>query len=343
MKFRIMGSALNVVKIWKKHSSKAVLSAIFLVVLIPSLVHAGITSFIFSLFAGEKVQAEVTTPNSQNMQLLEAKISPLPFSTTTSKELSIVDATSLISDGQPTSGDYKNFDDERISVYVVHEGDTLPAIARMFQVSVNTIRWANDIKSKGVSVGQTLVILPISGVKHLVKKGETIQGITKLHGGSLVEVLIYNNLTKDSKLAIGDEIIIPDGEIVETRPTTSSANSSRPSYNGYYMKPIVGGVKTQGIHGRNGVDLASSYGSNILASADGEVIIARSGWNGGYGTYIVVKHANGTQTLYAHLSSLLVSAGQSVSQGQVIGRMGSTGKSTGVHLHFEVRGARNPF
>jgi len=90
--------------------------------------------------------------------------------------------------------------------------------------------------------------------------------------------------------------------------------------------------------------LASSYGSAILASADGEVIISKnSGWNGGYGDYIVVKHANGTQTLYAHLSQSLVSVGQAVKQGDIIGAMGSTGKATGVHLHFEIRGAKNPF
>ena len=110
------------------------------------------------------------------------------------------------------------------------------------------------------------------------------------------------------------------------------------------MRPVVGGIKTQGIHGHNGVDLASYYGADIYASADGQVIVAKSeGWNGGYGLYIVVKHNNGTQTLYSHLSAVLVSSGQSVEQGQVIGKMGSSGDSTGTHLHFEIRGARNSF
>ena len=110
------------------------------------------------------------------------------------------------------------------------------------------------------------------------------------------------------------------------------------------MRPIIGGIKTQGIHGHNGVDLASAYGSNIMASASGKVIIARSGgWNGGYGSYVVISHSNGTQTLYGHLSEVDVLPGDDVEQGQVIGKMGSTGKSTGTHLHFEIRGARNPF
>ena len=85
-------------------------------------------------------------------------------------------------------------------------------------------------------------------------------------------------------------------------------------------------------------------GSAVVAAAAGDVIVAKgSGWNGGYGKYVVVKHANGTQTLYAHLNSVSVGVGQRVGAGQTLGGVGSTGRSTGVHLHFEVRGASNPF
>jgi murein DD-endopeptidase MepM/ murein hydrolase activator NlpD len=229
---------------------------------------------------------------------------------------------------------------------VVRVGDTLPAIAKMFDVSVNTIRWGNDLKTDKLTPGDTLVILPISGVQHTVKSGDTLQSIAKQHKGDLNEILQYNNLNLGSKLSVGDVIIVPDGEAVAVVPTkkpVSNTSKSSPTYSGYYMRPIVGGIKTQGVHGRNGVDLASLFGANILASASGEVIIARTGWNGGYGTYVVIKHSNGTQTLYAHMSSLSVKSGDRVSQGQIIGKMGSTGKSTGTHLHFEIRGARNPF
>ncbi len=110
------------------------------------------------------------------------------------------------------------------------------------------------------------------------------------------------------------------------------------------MRPIIGGVKTQGIHGHNGVDLASSLNTPIMAAAAGKVIIAKQGgWNGGYGSYVVISHPNGMQTLYAHMNSVAASVGQSVSQGSVIGYMGNTGDSSGVHLHFEVRGGVNPF
>lgn len=242
---------------------------------------------------------------------------------------------------------------DQISLYVVREGDSLSQIAEMFGVSVNTIAWANNFE-RGATIqpGQRLIILPISGVRHTVAAGETVKSIAnKYHGDAEVEMIIdeiiqYNGLDEAGTIAKGDVIIIPGGEEVRVTSSgsTKSASGASPSYAGYYRRPIEGGIKTQGVHGYNGVDLAGSYGAKIMAAAGGDVIVSQSGgWNGGYGNYIVVKHDNGTQTLYAHLSSNLATIGQKVTQGQVIGYMGSTGKSTGTHLHFEVRGAKNPF
>ena len=147
---------------------------------------------------------------------------------------------------------------------------------------------------------------------------------------------------------MGSEIIIPDGEIyIPTTSSGSGASSSKPNLkdaSNFFARPISGGKRTQGIHGYNAVDIAAPVGTEIRAAAKGEVIISRSGgWNGGYGNYIVIKHSNGTQTLYAHNSKNFVSVGDVVEQGEAIGAVGSTGKSTGSHLHFEVRGAKNPF
>jgi murein DD-endopeptidase MepM/ murein hydrolase activator NlpD len=130
-----------------------------------------------------------------------------------------------------------------------------------------------------------------------------------------------------------------------TKSSGSSTASSGGGSSNWMIKPINGAVRTQGIHGYNAVDLAAPVGTPIYAAAEGTVIIANSNgaWNGGYGNYVVIKHANGAQTLYAHMSSVLVSVGESVSQGVQIGAVGMTGKSTGAHLHFEVRGAKNPF
>lgn len=116
------------------------------------------------------------------------------------------------------------------------------------------------------------------------------------------------------------------------------------SHQAVFGNPLPNGRLSQGVHGWNGVDLAAPKGSAVYAAAAGTVIISRaSGWNGGYGLYVVVDHGDGTQTLYSHLSADNVTVGQKVTRGQQIGAVGNTGKSTGYHLHFEVRGAKNPF
>jgi LysM repeat protein len=236
---------------------------------------------------------------------------------------------------------------DRISVYVVREGDSLSQIANMFDVSTNTIIWSNDIKRGDlIHEGQTLVILPISGIRHTVKKGDTVKSIAIKYKGDVEEIVEYNGLPEDIILSIGDMLIIPNGKI--DTPVYSSLGSivkgtGGPSYDGYYIRPINGGKKSQGVHGYNAVDIAVSPGTSIFASASGKVIVSRFGWNGGYGNYIVISHPNGTQTLYAHNTENIVSIGQYVVQGQVIGYSGSTGRVTGPHLHFEVRGAQNPF
>ncbi|MEK7186758.1 MAG: M23 family metallopeptidase [Patescibacteria group bacterium] len=264
-------------------------------------------------------------------------------------ELAIVDEMALA----PLADDATIFFDAgisgtgQISVYAVRKGDTLSSIAKMFGVSSNTIAWANDIKNGKVSVGQELVILPITGVRHTISKGDTLRSIANKYKADLDEVIAYNNLDENEKIVPGEILIIPDGQVVGTQKAlaTKSASSNQVSVSsGYYLRPISGGRKSQGIHGYNGIDIAASVGTPIYASANGTVIVSKkSGYNGGYGTYVVVSHPNGTQTLYAHMSRNDVSIGQRVNQGDVIGTVGNTGRSTGPHIHFEVRGARNPF
>lgn len=239
---------------------------------------------------------------------------------------------------------------DQISIYVVRPGDSLSGIANMFNVSVNTIRWANDLSKNSVlQTGQTLLILPVDGIRHTVAKGETVASLAKKYNGDAREIVQFNGLESESDLKVGQIVMIPGGEepvsaSTPGKPSSPVKGTSGPSYAGYYLRPIAGGVKTQGLHGYNGVDLASRAGAEIFAAAAGRVIVAKSsGWNGGYGNYVVISHPNGTQTLYSHLQGVLVSQGAQVSQGQVIGTMGATGKATGVHLHFEVRGAKNPF
>jgi len=234
----------------------------------------------------------------------------------------------------------------RISTYVVREGDNLSVIAKTFGVSIGTIFWANDIKSANlIRPGDELVILPVTGAKHIVKKGETVESIAKKYKGDVGEILVFNELTTAKDIEIGQELVIPNVELDVPRPTQRAIRSAGgSSLGGYFTRPITGGRRTQGVHGYNGVDLASYCGAPVYAAASGTVVIARgSGWNGGYGQYVVIEHPNGVQTLYSHESSVWVRNGQWVVQGQQIGTMGSTGRSTGCHVHFEVRGAQNPF
>ena len=321
----------------------------------PLVASASIFSALSGILREETASADVvklSAHNSQNVPLLRAALNIDPNPAKGGGDIAIVGGTALLSEEGPsgTIADIESAHTGQISIYVVHEGDSLAGIAKMFGVSVNTIAWANDLKRGATLVpGQTLVILPISGVKHTVAKGDTLKSIAKKYQADVDEILQYNGLPSDAKLAIGDEVIVPDGEILAPVYSASGAKAkvrgaSGPEYLGYYGRPVVGGRKSQGLHGYNGVDIAAPVGTPILAAAAGQVIVSRDyGWNGGYGNYVVIQHDNGTQTLYAHNSSNIVFVGQRVFQGQVVGYVGSTGKSTGAHLHFEVRGAKNPF
>ncbi len=327
----------------------------------PPTVNAGFFNTFSVIFGGnsEEFSSHKYGRNSQTMPLLEAPLSPnlsIGGGDVTIEDNAIVAELNangdIGSDNHMLSG--------QISLYVVRQGDSLSQIAKMFGVSTNTIVWGNNLSGGVISEGQTLVILPISGVQHIVKSGDTVESIAKKYKSDIDEIRQFNDLSVSSKLAVGDVIIVPDGEITTIHaPSTGVYSKTVPasSYGaprnplpirsvpaGYYSSPLASYKKTQGIHGYNGVDLAAPLGTPLMASASGTVIVSKSsGWNGGYGVYVVIAHDNGTQTLYAHMSKTIVYAGMHVEKGQMIGNLGSTGKSTGPHVHFEIRGAKNPF
>ena len=271
-------------------------------------------------------------------------------------DIIVVDGKALVAEIGPegTTADIEvKTQTDKISLYIVREGDSLSQIAEMFGVSVSTIMWANDIsKATAIHAGDELVILPVSGVKYVVKKGDTVASIAKTFKGDADEITKFNAI--EGSLAVGEEIIIPNGVIpvtvtsgaVALSPTRSTGSSGTLAQVGYYLSALSSACsKTQELHGYNGIDFGCAAGTPILAAATGDVVIAREGgWNGGYGTYAVIQHDNGSQTLYAHASDLIVYNGQRVVQGQVIGYVGRTGRATGNHLHFEIRNdIRNPF
>lgn len=325
--------------------------AIFITIALPVTAQAFSLLGLFSF--GESAAAATPTASiaSHKTPVLFAAQNADPNPAKGGGDITVVDEVALLAEVGP-EGTLANIEESKaangqISLYVVRDGDTLSQIAEMFSVSTNTVLWANDLKSsRDIHPGDQLVILPITGVRHTVQKGETLASIVKKYKGTMEDVLSYNRLEAGASLAVGDVIVIPDGveTVVSSSGTTAAIRGGGgPAISGYYIRP-VNGKKTQGLHGYNGVDIAAPVGTPVVASASGSITVARGyGWNGGYGSYVVISHPNGTQTVYAHLSSVIVSQGASAVQGQVIGYVGSTGRSTGAHLHFEVRGAKNPF
>ncbi len=300
---------------------------------------------------GGKSNTDSQPVNSQTIPLLHAPLNSDLTGAIGGGNITIVGQSALLSDVGPL-GTIADVEDkvspDQISIYVVQKGDNLSQIAEMFGVSVNTIIWANNLnRGDLITEGQTLVILPVSGISYKVKNGDTITSIAKKWKGDADEIIRFNDLTPGQSLAVGITIIIPNGETAIPASTVSGSRyrgGSGPSYAGYYIRPIAGGHKSQGLHGYNAVDLAAACGTPIVASASGDVIVSRTGgWNGGYGNLVIIDHSNGTQTLYAHMSSIIIGAGWHVVQGQVIGYIGLTGNTTGCHVHFEIRGAKNPF
>lgn len=233
--------------------------------------------------------------------------------------------------------------------YVVQQGDTVGAIAERFGVSVETILWENNKTSRSIlRPGDVLKILPGTGVRHNVKKGDTLLALAKKYDVEIEKIKEFNRLGDEATLVIGESLVIPGGRplrsAVPVRRAPSSfavrapVSVSSPSDLGTTLLwPTDLRVITQYYHARHsGLDIDGHYQHSIYASEDGVVVVA--GWNSnGYGNYIIVDHGGGLRTLYAHANKMYVSKGQRVSRGQAIAQIGTTGRSTGTHLHYEVR------
>ena len=240
-----------------------------------------------------------------------------------------------------------------ITEYRVVDGDTVSSIAQKFVISIDTIMWENNLKSvDSIKPKQILRILPVTGVKHIVKRGETVYSISKTYQVDTQNIIDYpfNTFSNDEtfSLSAGQEILIPDGvkpkeTIIDTKRYATKTVAPIPGVvgEGSFMWPTSGYISQKFSWYHQANDIANKSNPPIVAAQGGTVVTA--GWNaGGYGNYVVVDHGNGYRTLYAHMlnNSVAVSAGQRVSKGQKLGNMGSTGRSTGTHLHFEVKGPK---
>ncbi len=325
---------------------------------------------IFTLPSGNAFEG-FSTYNSQTLPLLTAQL-PVqdekdqgeggPSSRAFSSDVLVSD---IGLDSKEYHRDYsvEEVDENGVRKYIVQKGDTLSEIAEKFDVSVNTIKWENNLKGSTLRVGQELRILPTTGVLHTVRKGDTLLKIAERYEVPVEDIRIYNDIDA-TKLRPGMKIMVPNGVKQETsqkavrvsskqRRNSSKKRVQSPSpYETYFIRPAHGrvssffGPRWRGYH--YGVDVAN-HGSSVpvIAAASGTVTktvsycrVGSRSCGGGYGNYIVVQHSNGTVTKYAHLKRVYVKPGDRVVQGQKIALMGNTGRSTGQHLHFEIQNAR---
>lgn len=236
---------------------------------------------------------------------------------------------------------------DRIVLYRVQSGDTLTGIARRFGISMMTLWWANDLKSKDdLHVGQVLRIPPVDGLVVTVQDGDTLDTIATKTGVSKETIAAFNGLTDDG-LVVGQTLIVPGarGAPIPTpkptpRPVTRTTGGTVSGPSGYgggaFAWPVVGGHISQYYHySHPAIDIAADYGTPVRAAAGGTVVFA--GWKSNGGGYQVwISHGSGLYTGYYHLSAISVGRGQAVGRGQTIGRIGTSGWATGPHLHFEV-------
>jgi LysM repeat protein len=244
---------------------------------------------------------------------------------------------------------------DRIQIYKVLPADNLQKIAARYDLRPETILWANPTLESNPDLlwpGQNLIIPPVDGVMHVVRAGDTLSSLAVKYKVSVDEIVAFplNNLVSaDVPINSGKQLIIPHG----TKPYVARqvamyrgpvpASAVRGS--GHFDWPVTGYITQQFWHGHRAIDIGAREGSPIVAADSGYVIKASHGWNSGYGSLVMVDHGNGDVTLYAHMSMVYVRQGENVAKGEQLGTVGNTGRSTGPHLHFEIRqlgAARNP-
>lgn len=233
---------------------------------------------------------------------------------------------------------------DEVVYHQVQSGETVGTIAEEYGISQNTILWANKLSARSyIRPGQKLKILPESGIVHKVKNGENIGKIAIKYKVDEEKIMSANKITNTTTIRIGEELMVPGGRPPYVPPkktyvSTPSYSSAKISYSTLQW-PTNSKRITQYYHWRHhAIDIGNKTGQPIYAAKAGTVTQALySGWNGGYGLKVIIDHGGGKTTLYSHFSKVYVKKGEKVARGQVIGAIGSTGRSTGPHLHFEYR------
>ncbi len=272
-----------------------------------------------------------STPAPTGLPVARATGRPTPVMTTTAtiESQPMVDVDEIEAPWSEQEGR------QEILSYEVQPGDTLWSIASQFGLDVDTIRWSNPDLERNpdmLSVGTELTILPVKGIYHTVQSGETLSWIAQKYGVAEIDISGYppNHLTGGDHLREGQRLIVPHGHKELKRPTPLPASDSP------FAWPLVGIITQRYGPNHLAIDIGAPYGSPVYAGRAGRVIHA--GWaRTGYGYTVIVDHGDGEQSLYSHMKGALVQPGDWVERGQVIGEVGSTGNSSGPHVHFEVR------
>ncbi len=230
---------------------------------------------------------------------------------------------------------------KEIQSYTVQRGDTISTIAKKFGLAINTILWENNLSlTSYIRPGDKLNILPVDGITYTVRSGDTVGAIAKRYNTTIKKILTYNNIASASKIKIHQKLIIPDGKLGHTKitPTKSIYSSKKPKAStntGNFIWPNDSRRITQYYHWRHhAIDIGARTGTPIYAPISGRVV--KAGWSTGYGYNVVIDNGRGIKTRMAHASKLYVKYGQLVKQGEVVAAVGSTGWSTGPHIHFEI-------
>lgn len=236
---------------------------------------------------------------------------------------------------------------DKTLTYTVEKGDTVSTIAKKFGISEDTIRWQNNLLNDNLSIGDTLEILPVTGIAHKVASGDTIYSIAKKYttDAQAIADFPFNEFANPEKftLVAGQIVVVPDGVKPSEKPTIRRqvylATGPLPVSGGGFTFPVRGEISQFSSWYHTALDIAAPYGTPIVAAHSGTVTVVSTGtYDGGYGNNVWISNGDGTDTHYAHMSAVNVSVGQALTGGSsVVGWIGLTGRTTGAHLHFEIR------
>ncbi len=343
-----------------------------LVVGMPHQAHAGFFSDMVGKIVGGSAQADEVpviestdgvTHNSQTVPLLEPTSTPLSQGTKDIIPVSIVEDQALEAHNGPLGpeSDIEAYaSSAKISIYSVKKGDTISSITKQFGLTEAVFLASNpDIeKSDKLKVGQKIVVIPLKGKEVKEKQVEKQPEVKKEKAPAPAPVIVTPPAPVQAPVQVEIPTPTPAPAPVVAAPEAAQPVAPQPAYSGPEGQPngtITGGYiwpfpagsgrVSQGRHGDNAFDFAAPKGTDIYAVQSGTVLVAHpTGYNGGYGLYVVINFDDGRQAIFGHMSKVLVQAGEVVKQGDVIGKVGSTGHSTGPHVHIGFHGdLENPY